>query len=148
LDTHRAGEPTALDRWALSEVHRVAREVGAALDLLDPARAGNALAGLIDDLSNWYVRRSRRRFWDGDPAALGTLYACLDVLTPGWSTRSWPSRWNWSGGWSSWVAARAEAGVKNRQPLARALSSAPGWVGLPEALRDEVRAELNVEALT
>lgn len=37
---------------------------------------------------------------------------------------------------------------ENRQPLARALSSAPGWVGLPEALRDEVRAELNVEALT
>jgi isoleucyl-tRNA synthetase len=81
LDTHRAGEPTALDRWALSEVHRVAREVGAALDLLDPARAGNPLAGLIDDLSNWYVRRSRRRFWDGDPAAPGTLHACLDVLT-------------------------------------------------------------------
>ena len=41
------------------------------------ARAGRALAGYIDDLSNWYVRRSRRRFWEGDPAALGTLHdAC------------------------------------------------------------------------
>ena len=38
--------------------------------------------------------------------------------------------------------------MKNRQPLARALISAPGWSALPEALRDEVRAELNVEALT
>ena len=45
-------------------------------------------------------------------------------------------------------AARAESKVKNRQPLARALISAPGWSTLPEALRDEVRAELNVEALT
>ena len=59
----------------------MAREVGAALDLLDLGQAGNALAGLIDDLSIRYVRRSRRRFWDGDPAALGTLHACLDVLT-------------------------------------------------------------------
>ena len=53
----------------------------AALEAYDPARAGRALAGLIDDLSNWYVRRSRRRFWDGDPAALQTLHDCLDVLT-------------------------------------------------------------------
>ena len=53
----------------------------AALEAYDPARAGRALSGLIDDLSNWYVRRSRRRFWDGDPAALQTLHDCLDVLT-------------------------------------------------------------------
>jgi isoleucyl-tRNA synthetase len=45
-------------------------------------------------------------------------------------------------------AARAESKVKTRQPLARALISAPGWTNLPEALREEVRAELNVEALT
>jgi isoleucyl-tRNA synthetase len=75
------GEPTQLDRWALSEVHRVAAEVDAALEDFDTARAGKALAAYIDDLSNWYVRRSRRRFWDGDPAALETLHACLSVLT-------------------------------------------------------------------
>ncbi|HEY3715401.1 MAG TPA: class I tRNA ligase family protein, partial [Jatrophihabitantaceae bacterium] len=80
-DPSRAGEPTQLDRWALSEVHRLAAEVDAALEDFDTQRAGRALAGYIDDLSNWYVRRSRRRFWDGDPAALSTLHECLRVLT-------------------------------------------------------------------
>jgi isoleucyl-tRNA synthetase len=75
------GARTLLDRWAVSEVHRVAAEVDHALASFDTARAGKALGGYIDDLSNWYVRRSRRRFWDGDPAALSTLHECLDVLT-------------------------------------------------------------------
>ena len=75
------GSPSVLDRWALSEAHRITREVDEALDAFDPARAGRALADYIDDLSNWYVRRSRRRFWDGDPAALDTLHQCLDILT-------------------------------------------------------------------
>jgi isoleucyl-tRNA synthetase len=77
----RAVEPSVLDRWARAETNRVAAEVEAALEAYDPARAGRALSGLIDDLSNWYVRRSRRRFSDGDPAALQTLHDCLDVLT-------------------------------------------------------------------
>jgi isoleucyl-tRNA synthetase len=75
------GTRTELDRWARSEVHRVSAEVGDALENFDTARAGRALAALVDDLSNWYVRRSRRRFWDGDPAALSTLHEALDVLT-------------------------------------------------------------------
>src|SRR6185503_5982831 len=56
-------------------------EVDAALEDFDSARAGRALSAFVDDLSNWYVRRSRRRFWDGDPAALTTLHECLEVLT-------------------------------------------------------------------
>ena len=43
----------------------------------DTTTAGRAIAEFVDDLSNWYVRRSRRRFWDGDPAAFGTLHECL-----------------------------------------------------------------------
>jgi isoleucyl-tRNA synthetase len=70
-----------LDRWALSELHRTVVEVDAAMEGFDTARAGKRLAGFIDDLSNWYVRRSRRRFWEGDPAALATLHECLEVLT-------------------------------------------------------------------
>ena len=44
---------------------------------IGPTSAGRAVAQLVDDLSNWYVRRSRRRFWDGDPAAFATLRDCL-----------------------------------------------------------------------
>ena len=70
-----------LDRWAIAELHATVLEVDAALENFDSARAGRRLAQFIDDLSNWYVRRSRRRFWDGDPAALSTLHECLEVVT-------------------------------------------------------------------
>ena len=74
-------ERTLLDRWALSQVHATALEVTEALEDFDSLRAGRRLSQCIDDLSNWYVRSSRRRFWDGDPAALGTLHECLRLLT-------------------------------------------------------------------
>ena len=74
-------ERTSLDRWALSEAHKLARDVDAAYELYDTQRAGRLLSAFVDDLSNWYVRRSRRRFWRGDPAALATLHECLRILT-------------------------------------------------------------------
>jgi isoleucyl-tRNA synthetase len=75
-----------LDRWVLAELHRTVREVDTALEGFDTARAGRRLAEFIDDLSNWYVRRSRRRFWEGPDtpegaAAFTTLYECLETLT-------------------------------------------------------------------
>jgi isoleucyl-tRNA synthetase len=70
-----------LDRWLLSELQATVTDVSEALDEFDPTRAGRRLTTFIDDLSNWYVRRSRRRFWDGDAAALATLRETLDVLT-------------------------------------------------------------------
>ncbi len=66
-----------LDRWALSRTAATAEIVAERLDAYDATTAGRAIAALIDDLSNWYVRRSRRRFWDGDPAAFATLRECL-----------------------------------------------------------------------
>ena len=66
----RSADRPVLDRWALSEAHRLAAGVTEALEAFDTQRAGQLLAAFVDDLSNWYVRRSRRRFWDGDPAAL------------------------------------------------------------------------------
>ena len=70
-----------MDRWIISELNTLIKEVDAALEDFDSQIAGRALARFIDDLSNWYVRRSRRRFWDGDTAALGTLHECLVTLT-------------------------------------------------------------------
>ena len=76
-----AAERPVLDRWALSELNRLVRDVDVALDRFDTQKAGARLASFVDDLSNWYVRRSRRRFWDGDPAALATLHECVEVMT-------------------------------------------------------------------
>jgi isoleucyl-tRNA synthetase len=66
-----------LDRWALSRTAATAEVVAERLDAYDATSAGRAVAELVDDLSNWYVRRSRRRFWDGDPGAFATLRECL-----------------------------------------------------------------------
>ena len=71
----------AMDRWAVSEAHRLVSAVTEAYEAFDSPRVGKLLAAYVDDLSNWYVRRSRRRFWDGDPAALATLHECLYAVT-------------------------------------------------------------------
>jgi isoleucyl-tRNA synthetase len=67
----------ALDRWALSRAASTADFVAERLDDYDVTSAGRAIAALVEDLSNWYVRRSRRRFWEGDQAAFRTLRTCL-----------------------------------------------------------------------
>ena len=72
---------TDLDQWAVSQATRLARDVDQALEQFDTQRAGRFIAEFVDDLSNWYVRRSRRRFWDADHAALSTLHHCLKVVT-------------------------------------------------------------------
>jgi isoleucyl-tRNA synthetase len=77
-DVTEWGEPeTELDRWALSRLHATTEVVRDRLDHYDATRAGHAIATFVEELSNWYVRRSRPRFWDGDPAAFGTLRTCL-----------------------------------------------------------------------
>ncbi|MEY3635901.1 MAG: hypothetical protein RL147_330 [Actinomycetota bacterium] len=70
-----------MDKWIISELNLLIAKVDNALESFDSQIAGRELAKFIDDLSNWYVRRSRRRFWDGDVAALGTLHECLVGLT-------------------------------------------------------------------
>jgi isoleucyl-tRNA synthetase len=74
-------ELTTLDRWITSELATLIAGVDSAYANYDSQDAGRLIAKFIDDLSNWYVRRSRRRFWDGDAAALTTLYRCLKELT-------------------------------------------------------------------
>jgi len=77
-----------LDRWCRSRVHGTIAAVTAALDDYQPQVAAVALGELVDDLSNWYVRRSRRRFWRTGPgsdradalAAQATLYEALRTV--------------------------------------------------------------------
>ncbi|MGB9374908.1 MAG: isoleucine--tRNA ligase [Jiangellales bacterium] len=177
-----------LDRWALSELNRVTAGVDDALDGFDTARAGQLISAFVDDLSNWYVRRSRRRFWDGDPAALATLHECVSTLTrlmapltPFVTEKVWQSIVRpveadaaMSVHLASFPtadpalfddhldeqvrlvrrlvelgrAARAEAKVRTRQPLSRALIGARGWDALDDELRAHVADELNVLELT
>ena len=176
-----------MDRWIISELNLLIQEVDAALEDFDSQIAGRALARFIDDLSNWYVRRSRRRFWDGDVAALGTLHECLVTLTqllaplvPFITEQVWQELVrptdsgavesvhlsNWPIAVTSAInselgvqvaltrrivelgrATRAESGIKIRQPLGRALIAASGWATLPEAMREQIADELNVQTL-
>ena len=73
---------TSLDRWIRARLAELTNEMSAALSDYDMSRAAKAAEIFVDDLSNWYVRRSRRRFWksvgDADKqAAYSTLYEVL-----------------------------------------------------------------------
>lgn len=183
-------ERSAIDRWILSRLEYVTVEVTKALDGYEPLGGCDALSALIDDMSNWYVRRSRRRFWRTDPnaprsdslAAQATLLEVLQRLTllmapftPFVAERLYqelfevdetdsvhlalwpvnePARRDEALEASMDVArrltslgraARAEAHVKVRQPLARALVFlSPGSPVPPEGI---VEDELNVDYL-
>jgi isoleucyl-tRNA synthetase len=66
-----------LDRWALSRLQATVATVRERMDEFDCTAAGRAISEYVEELSNWYVRLSRRRFWDGDRAAFATLRHCL-----------------------------------------------------------------------
>ena len=175
---------TLMDKWILSELNKLIVGVDKALENFDSQESGQLLAAFIDDLSNWYVRRSRRRFWDGDEVALNTLYFCLKNLTlllapmvPFIAEHVWQSlikvaeadqvesvhladfpeanKKMIDENLSTSVAlsrrlvelgrsARAESGVKIRQPLSRALVSAPGWAKISEEIKTHIAEELNI----
>ena len=74
-----------VDRWILSLLEETVRGVTEALDRFDALHAGEAIERLVDQLSNWYVRRNRRRFWKAasgtdKQSAYLTLYECLEVV--------------------------------------------------------------------
>jgi len=75
------GTLTALDRWILSELHALVANVTEAYEKYDVTAATRPIEKFVDQLSNWYLRRSRRRFWktesETDKAAYSTLYECL-----------------------------------------------------------------------
>jgi len=182
------GDRPVLDRWMRSRLHATVAGVTASLDGYEPFPAAAAIAELIDDVSNWYVRRSRRRFWRTDPGAdpgdslsaqatlhetLVTVARLLAPMTPFLADRMWRDLTgaaeddsvhlaDWPDIETAAVdpdleagmalarrlsslgrAARSEAGVKVRQPLARALVYLPpGSAVLPGGI---VEDELNVD---
>lgn len=176
----------AMDRWVLARAHALARDVDHALANFDTQRGGRLIAEFVDDLSNWYVRRSRRRFWHGDPAALSSLHEALRIVTlcmapytPFVTEHVWQHLFAETEGHdsvhlASWPhsedevidddllrnmatvrrlvelgrAARAESGLKTRQPLARALLFGPEVRALSSELTDEIIEELNVIEIT
>ena len=71
------GTETELDRWIASRLEATVERVTERMEDYDTTFAGRAVADFVDDLSNWYVRLSRRRFWDGDGVAFETLHRCL-----------------------------------------------------------------------
>ena len=77
---------TEIDRWILSELNSLIKVVDTAYDEYEPTRAARAISDFVqENLSNWYVRLCRRRFWKGEYAqdkiaAYQTLYTCLDVV--------------------------------------------------------------------
>ncbi|MBV9808181.1 MAG: isoleucine--tRNA ligase [Solirubrobacterales bacterium] len=81
IDRDPDAEPESeLDRWALSRLQATVEVVRERMDNFDATNAGRAMQSFVDEISNWYVRRSRRRFWDGDPAAFATLQTCLITI--------------------------------------------------------------------
>jgi isoleucyl-tRNA synthetase len=85
-----AGDRPVLDRWILSQLHGTVATVREAMDGYDATAAARRIGQFVDDLSNWYVRRARRRFWDparagaegegSKAAAHATLFECLVAL--------------------------------------------------------------------
>ena len=78
------GQPSehVLDRWIVSRLHGTVATVTDALESFDAFAGAQALSTFVDDLSNWYVRRSRPRFWkSADPAAHATLHQCLVTIS-------------------------------------------------------------------
>jgi isoleucyl-tRNA synthetase len=184
---NRAERPE-IDRWILSRLEQTTTSVTNALDSYEPLEAASAVGSLVDDLSNWYVRLSRRRFWRTDPSAPASdslaAHATLHEVLLGLSVLLAPMcpflsdhmfvglmedpddasvhLCDWPEGESTsrdedlearmavareivslGRAARAEAGIKVRQPLRRALVFLPSGSPLPPA--GVVEGELNVD---
>lgn len=122
-------QPTMMDRWALSHACDGPRR-GRRSGRFDSQTAGRLIAELIDDLSNWYVRRSRRRFWEGEPAALQTLHTCLRSVvlmmagfTPFITERLWQDLSQTLKGWKASTWRRGRRWTSQRSTG----SSRTGW---------------------
>src|SRR5436305_10439228 len=76
----RTDSPHVLDRYVLAKTHDLVADVGRALDAYDLSGACAVVRDYLEVLTNWYVRRSRDRFWAGDRDAVDTLHNVLEVV--------------------------------------------------------------------
>jgi isoleucyl-tRNA synthetase len=143
-------ERPEIDRWAIALLNQTIRTCTEALDVYDAKRAGDAIESFIDQLSNWYVRRNRRRFWKSTDAPV-SVHMCpwpevvaslddaellyeIDVVQKVVGLAR---------------AARSQSGVRTRQPLSRLLVRTPDDKAA-RALQDhqdQVLEELNVKTM-
>ena len=77
LEHGPSGELEPLDRWLVERTHALVADATAAYEVWLTVDVVRAYEAYVDDLSNWYIRRSRRRFWNSDQVALGTLWYAL-----------------------------------------------------------------------
>jgi isoleucyl-tRNA synthetase len=173
-----SAELQALDRWLVARTHELVAETTAAYETWLTVNVIRSFDAFLEDVSNWYIRRSRRRFWDGDAAALETLWFALvqavRVISPVmpflsdhiWRRLTGPAEGApgsvFLAGWPAEAAvddallaevadvrrvvelgrqARAQAGVKLRQPLR---SLVVEGAALARGHSDEIADELRV----
>ncbi|MEV6825848.1 isoleucine--tRNA ligase [Amycolatopsis sp. NPDC051102] len=77
----RTDSPNVLDRYVLAKTHELVTDVEYAMDSYDVAGACQTVRDFLEVLTNWYVRRSRDRFWAGDQDAIDTLHTVLEVTS-------------------------------------------------------------------
>ena len=141
-------QPThVLDRWVLSELDDTVAAVTAALEDFDALGASTRLAAFIDDVSNWYVRRSRPRFWKAsDPVAHATLHRCLvtiaELLAPFCPFLADDLHGTLTGGTSVHLADWPTAGGWRDEELATAMVAARRLVALGRAARTDAKARV------
>lgn len=193
-DAKASGTLSDLDKWLQASLNQLIMDVDEALDKYDPTSAARKLEAFVSDLSNWYIRRSRRRFWksqnDEDKiSAYHTLYNCLVTISkllapfapfiaeeiyrnlvlsaypdapesvhltdfPQADTGLIDNKLTNATSLTMTVcslgrAARAQAGIKVRQPLARALIKVKSHSGQEGLTRFEAQIleELNVKTI-
>lgn len=77
----RTDSPNVLDRYVLAKTHELVTDVESAMDHYDVAGACQTVRDFLETLTNWYVRRSRDRFWAGEADAIDTLHTVLEVTS-------------------------------------------------------------------
>jgi isoleucyl-tRNA synthetase len=136
-----------LDRWILSELDDTVTSVTAALEGFDAFGGSTRLGGFVDDLSNWYVRRSRARFWKAsDPVAHATLHHCLrtvaELFAPFCPFLADELHTTLTGGQSVHLADWPTEGGWRDDALAASMASARRLVALGRAARTDAKLKV------